>query len=331
MGLEFSVTGSDPGSGFEDQKERVFQLPSKAPFMSSQYAIITPAKNEEPYIERTIESVISQTHKPSRWIIVDDGSTDHTAAIVSKYLASHDFIRLVKMREGDRNFASKVHAFNAGLELLKGAEYPFIANLDADISLAPDYYANIIAEFEMDPRLGVAGGQVYTISDGKLVSEDAAPDSIGGAVQVFRRECFDQVGGYLPLELGGEDATAEIIARMKGWSVRKFSANQVCEHRRAGLTKDKALAMYRLGMRFHSLGYSAVYYILRSLYRLSDNPPVIGSAFALLGFFCARFRRRPVQMPQEAVSYLRSEQMGKLRAGIFGKFGLASRNMDSSL
>lgn len=286
----------------------------------SKYVIITPAKDEEQHIEKTIQSMLSQTVKPKRWVIVDDGSRDRTAEIVQKYLVPNEFIFFLKMEASDRNFASKVAAFNAGLELLKGTEYSFIGNLDADVCFAPDYYANIIAEFEKNTRLGIAGGAVYTRIGRKFVNYDAAPDSVSGQVQLFRKECFDQIGGYLPLELGGEDAATEIMARMKGWTVRKFAENRVWEHRRAGFAKNGALvAMYKRGMRFHLLGYSTVFYVLRSVYRLMDSPPFIGSALALLGFMVARLSRHPIQLPLEAVRYLRSEQMKKLRLALFGK------------
>lgn len=294
----------------------------------SKYVIITPAKNEDRYIERTIQSVISQTLMPSRWIIVDDGSTDHTAEIVSKYLVSYDFIRLVRLATGARDFASKVRAFNAGRELLIGTEYSWIGNLDADVSFGPELYGNLISEFMKDPRLGIAGGQVYCKVGRRFVTYDTTLDSVGGQAQLFRRDCFDEVGGYLPLELGGEDAGAEIIARMKGWRVRKFPANKVYEHRRAGFAHDKALvAMYKLGARFHSLGYGTVFYIGRVIHRLGNNPPVIGSACALLGFLYARLTGCPVGLPPDAVSYLRSEQMGKLRGIIRRKVGLGPEDM----
>src|SRR2546425_717973 len=128
----------------------------------SKYVIITPAKNEESYIEKTIESVLSQTVRPSKWIIVDDASTDRTAEIVSKYSTRYEFIALLNAEiPGARSCSKKVAAFNAGLKLLEGAEYSLIGNLDADISFGSDYYENIIAEFERDRKLGIGGGIVY--------------------------------------------------------------------------------------------------------------------------------------------------------------------------
>src|SRR5260370_28173416 len=184
------------------------------------YVLITPAKNEEAFIERTIVSIIAQTVKPEKWIIVDDGSSDLTSEIVSSYLPSHTFIQLLKMPQClTRDFRRKVAAFNAGLEQLNDIAYSFIGNLDADISVAPDYYANMIAGLEREPRLGIAGGIIHTRIGNCFMSGDTTSDSVGGCVQLFRKECFEEIGGDMSLRDGGEDAAAEIMARMHGWSV----------------------------------------------------------------------------------------------------------------
>jgi hypothetical protein len=143
---------------------------------------------------------------------------------------------------------------------------------------------------------------------------------VAGAVQLFRKECFEQVGGYIALEHGGIDAAAEIIARMKGWTVKKFPKNRVCEHRRTGSAEHRLLvAKYKEGVRFHSLGYGTVYYILRSVFKVKSRPLLIGSAASLLGFICARVKSYPVRLPAEAVSFLRCEQIAKLRCRFFGR------------
>jgi len=285
------------------------------------YVLITPAKNEQLNIRRTIESVISQTIRPFKWIIVDDTSSDTTTEIVRKYSSEYEFITLLEIKTSSgRNFSKKVAAFNAGLKLLECANYSYIGNLDADISVASDYYEQIIAEFERDPALGIAGGAVHTTIDGRFVAYDQTLDSVGGAVQLFRRECFDQVGGYIPLEFGGIDAAAEIMARMHGWAVRKFPKLKVYEHRRTGTAENGPLAaMYNLGVRFHSLGYSTTFYIFRCLYRLKNKPLLIGSCLSLLGFVCAKLKGYPVRLPREAASYLRAEQTGKLRHELFSR------------
>src|SRR5215471_3330783 len=105
-----------------------------------EYVLITPARNEEANIEKTLQSVVAQTRIPKRWIIVSDGSTDRTDDIVRSYTAKHDWIELIRMQERrDRSFAAKAICFNTAWETVKGLSYELIANVDADISFEPDF------------------------------------------------------------------------------------------------------------------------------------------------------------------------------------------------
>lgn len=279
------------------------------------FAIITPAKNEDAFIERALKSVIAQTSQPSRWVIVDDGSRDNTAAIVEEYCRKYSFIRLIRLPDrGRREFASKAQAFNVGLQALDGCGYSFIGNLDADISLPPDYYETVLEAFDRDPQLGIAGGKVYTMQDDTLVSMDSTMDSVGGAIQLFRRRCLDEIGSYRALPYGGIDAAAEITARAKGWNVRKI-ARDVYEHRRTGSAqKSVFMSRFREGIKFHSLGYSSLFFFCRCLFRAGERPMFFGSVLAFLGFAYARVRRVPVCIEEGAVSYLRKEQTEKLKS-----------------
>lgn len=279
------------------------------------YVLITAAKNEEAFIEETLRSVIQQTVRPAKWVIVDDGSIDHTAEIVSSYLRSHDFIQLVRLQpSAARDFGKKVAAFNAGLEALADTPHSFIGNLDADIRLPSDYYATMIAEFDREPRLGLAGGMIRLKIGKRFLNRHTASDSVSGGVQLFRRGCFHDVGGYIPLPGGGEDAAAEVMARMRGWLVRNVPHTDAYEQRRTGTAQNGVLkARYKDGIRFHSLGYGTTFYLCRCVYRIVDRPLVIGSLLSLLGFMSAKLRSYPVCLPPLAVSYLRSEQRRKLR------------------
>ena len=286
-----------------------------------QYALITPARNEAAYVGNTIEAVLSQYQRPVKWIIVDDGSTDETAHIVHRYAARYDFIALVST-DGDRtrNFGSKAAAITVGLQRLSHTPHDLIGNLDADIIIRPDYYANVIAEFERDARLGISGGVIYEPNGDRFITHDTTWDSVGGAVQLFRKECFQQIGGYPQLESGGIDAAAEITARMHGWLVRKVANNGVYEQRRTGYASGHPLrASYREGVHYHKLGYSTIFYFLRCAYRIADAPVVAGSLMGLLGFLSAKVRREPISLPSEVVSYLRSEQTAKIWERILRK------------
>jgi biofilm PGA synthesis N-glycosyltransferase PgaC len=143
------------------------------------YVIITPAHNEEAFIEQTIKSVIAQTVLPLRWVIVNDGSVDHTADIVRKYTAQHNFIKLVDFeRKEGRDFGKKVAAFNRGLAEMHGLTYDYIGNLDADISFEPNYYESILREFKNDLQLGIAGGMIDSYIGDKFICQNVALDSV---------------------------------------------------------------------------------------------------------------------------------------------------------
>ncbi len=279
----------------------------------NKYVIITPAHNEEAFIGKTVESIINQALKPVAWIVVNDGSTDSTAELVESYKARHSFIKLINVaRSGDRHFGNKVHAFNQGLELARYFEYDFIGNLDADISFECDYFQRLLAEFQKDPALGLAGGVVASHIDGEFVRQNVSLDSVAGAVQLFRRSCFEEVGGYVALPLGGIDAAAEIMARMKGWKVRTVPGLSVYEHRRTGSATARPLgARVREGRRLYSLGYNWWFFVLRCIYRSMERPPIIGSGAAIVGFLLGMLRREPSALAPEAVRFLRTEQREK--------------------
>lgn len=282
------------------------------------YIIITPAHNEEAFIEKTIRSVIQQRTPPLKWIIVNDASIDRTAEIIAQYASQYAFIDVVNIeRRAGRDFGNKVRAFNVGLTRTRGLEYEFLGNLDADISLEPDYYESILREFTKDLRLGVAGGMVHSSFESEFVSQEVSLDSVAGAVQLFRRECFEQTGGYIPLPQGGIDAAIEIKARMKGWMTRTFPENRVLEHRRTGSATARPLAArLKEGRRFHSLGYGFLFFAARCFYRLMEPPRVLGSGAALIGYLRSAIKGQPVALPSDVVRFLRDEQWAKLKRAL---------------
>ena len=161
------------------------------------YVLITPAHNEEAFIEKTLASMIAQTRLPERWVIVDDGSTDRTAGIVEGYVSRYPWIELFRRPQRiDRSFAGKVHAFNDGLKRVRSIDFDVIGNLDADLSFDPDYLEFLIGKFAEDPKLGVAGTP-FTEDGGYDTARDSfeGENHVAGGCQLFKRQCFEEVGG----------------------------------------------------------------------------------------------------------------------------------------
>lgn len=296
--------------------------------MSRSYVLITPARNEEAYIEATIKAVIGQTILPMKWIIVSDGSTDRTEAIVQSYSRAYDFIELVTAAGlNQRSFGSKALAFKAGYERLGGVPYDFVGNTDADVSFDSDYYRYVLEEFEKQPNLGIAGGIIIELVNGTYVAQNISLNSVAGAVQLFRRQCYEDIGGYLPLKHGGIDAAAEIMARFKGWDVRTFPEVKVRHLRRVGTEKGSLLATrFHHGTRDYLLGYHPLFYLMMNLYRLMDRPFILHSLLRMCGYCWGKIRRMERTVPDEFVDYLRKEQMMRVRSLFIRNGGLRSVN-----
>jgi biofilm PGA synthesis N-glycosyltransferase PgaC len=292
------------------------------------YVLITPAHNEEAFIERTLASMVAQTRLPERWVIVDDGSTDRTAQIVEGYASRYQWIELSRSPERiDRSFAGKVHAFNAGLERARSLEFDVIGNLDADLSFDPEYLEFLIGKFAEDPRLGVAGTP-FTEDDGYDTARDSfeGENHVAGGCQLFRRQCFEEVGGYIPNRGGGIDWIAVTTARMKGWKTRSFPEKRFHHYRSLGTAgKSNWAASFSYGEKDYYLGGSPVWQLFRVAYRATKQPI---EGFALLSGYCwAAIRRIERPVSRELLRFHRREQMKRLRA-IFRTL-LACKKVDS--
>jgi len=181
------------------------------------YVLVTPAWNEAEFIEETLRSMVAQTVLPLKWVIVSDGSTDGTDEIVRQYTSRYDWIELVRTPErAERHFAGKVHAFNAGWDRVKGLPYDIIGNLDADISFEQDLMEFLLARFASDTELGVAG--TAFIEDGAVLYDYdiVSREDVSGQCQLFRRQCFEEIGGYTPSKIGGIRFHGSLCSRHEG-------------------------------------------------------------------------------------------------------------------
>jgi len=279
------------------------------------YVLITPARNEEAYIEKTIQSVISQEYLPKKWVIVSDGSTDRTDEIVQKYILGNTWIEFLRMPERrERQFAAKVQCFNAGYERIKDMSYDIIGSLDADISFTSDYFAFLLSKFLESPRLGVAGTP-FVEGSSHYDYRFTNIEHVSGACQMFRRECFEDIGGYIPIKAGGIDWIAVATARMKGWTTRTFVEKTCVHHRPMGTGHSSSImTWFRHGRKDYFLGGHPLWEMFRSLYQMSKRPYIIGGSLLLFGYTWALLSRVDRPISEDLMKFHRSEQMQRLKS-----------------
>lgn len=277
--------------------------------------LVTAARDEEKYIGFTLAAVVSQTILPAKWIIVDDSSEDHTRQIVESYSCKHEFIKLVSIdSQSDRSFGAKAGAVMAGTKCLRNLQYDYIGNLDADMSFKRDYYEKVLSKFRKNPNLGIAGGIRYDNYKGKFRRVRCAVNSVSGAFQLFRQDCFEAVGGYVNSGYGGIDTIAETMARMYGWQVRSFPELELYHHRCTGTASRGLLgAQFRDGIKNYVVGYHPLFQLLRMLRGIDEKPFIISSLFWMAGYYWSAIRRYPRPVSEEFVNYLRKEQLSRLK------------------
>lgn len=278
------------------------------------YVLVTAARNEAEFIELTIRSVVSQTIRPLKWVIVDDGSTDGTDEIVRSYARDYPWIELVQMpARRERHFAGKAHAFNNGLVGTASVDYEVIGNLDADVSFDDTYFEFLLEKIAADPWLGVVGSAFEDKSlhyDYRFVSIE----HVAGPLQVFRRKCLEDIGGYVPSKSGGVDHIAVITARMKGWKTQTFPEKVYRHHREMGTAaRGLVMARYKSGAVDYMLGGHPVWELFRTAYQITKPPYVVGGLALFAGYISAAVRRVERPVPAELVTFRRHEQMGRLR------------------
>lgn len=282
------------------------------------YILITPARNEERFLEKTIQSVTGQTALPERWVIVSDGSTDRTDEIIQDHASRHAWIRYLRRPEhADRQFAAKASAFDAGHALVRSTPHEIVGNLDADLSFGPDTMEFLMARFAEDPGLGVAGvpfvEQAGTTYDYRFTNIE----HVSGACQLFRRACFEAVGGYQPLEGGGIDWLAVTTARMLGWRTRTFTERTVFHHREIGTGKSRRLGfLFRQGVKEYRLGSHPVWQAFRAVHQMGREPYVIGGLAIFAGYITTFLQGVRRQAPPEVIRFCRHEQIHRLRSAL---------------
>lgn len=279
------------------------------------YVLVTPARNEETFITKTLDSVCAQTILPGRWVIVDDGSADRTAELVASYTERYRWIELVRQPpRSERTFAGKAHAFHAGFNRVRSLDFDVVGNIDADVSFEPDYVEFLLRRFQERPKLGVAG---TTMSEPHF---DALRDSfyheqdVAGNCQFFRRACFEDIGGYVPSKFGGIDWIAVRTARLKGWETRAFTEKRFYHYRPMGTAEGGHLkARFDYGRKDYFLGNHPLWQAFRVTYQMMKWPYLIGGLAILSGYLYGLVTRMERPVTPELLRFHRREQLLRLR------------------
>lgn len=279
------------------------------------FIIITPARNEADFIGQTIEAMTAQTRPPVKWVIVSDGSTDGTDDIVKEYAGHYSWIKLVRMPEHrDRQFAAKVLAFNAGYESIKNEPHDIVGNLDADITLEPDFFEFLISKFQENKELGVAGAPFVEDDNATYNFRFTNIEHVSGACQLFRVQCFKDIGGYQPVKSGGIDWIAVTTARMKGWKTRTFTEKVCYHHRKMGTGNYSPLnTSFKHGQKDYYLGGHPLWQLFRSFYQMTNRPYFIGGFLLLMGYIWSAIIRQDRPISNELLHFNRNEQILRLK------------------
>ena len=277
------------------------------------YVLITPARNEAQFIEGTLKSVVAQTVPPRKWVIVSDGSTDGTDEIVRRYLDAYPWIELIRMPErADRHFAGKVLAFNAGYERIRSLGAEIVGNLDADVTFEPDHFEYLVGRAAAHPELGVFGAP-FREGEFQYDYRYTNIENVWGGCQLFRRQCYDDIGGYKPIKGGGIDHIAVVAARMNGWMTRTFTERVCIHHRVMGTAQQGSVkSKFRMGAKDYSVGNHPVWQMSRALYQVRNRPYVLGAFALAAGYLWSALRRSEVRVTPEMVRFIRREQMARL-------------------
>lgn len=278
-----------------------------APVQNRRYLIVSPVKDEGRYVERTLRSVAAQTVLPIRWILVDDGSSDETPAILARHARDCPWITVVTRRNGElrQPGSSVMNAFYCGLERAASLDFDYIVKLDCDVELPRDYFERLFEQFERDPQLGIASG-VYLEEGARGWHPIAMPDyHAAGASKVIRAPCFAAIGGFVRDR--GWDTVDEVRAQVRGWRTRHFSDLRFRHLKRegSGIGRLRSDAMH--GDVYFLTGGGPLFLLFKVVHRMiAGRPPLIGGLAMLLGYVRSWISgRERLVSPAEAQHYRR--------------------------
>lgn len=287
------------------------------------YVIISAVRDEEKYVETTIESVVKQTAKPSRWILVDDGSRDKTPSIIARYSKLYPWITLITAdhkanREPGRGV---IRAFKTGYETIENADFDFIVKLDCDLKLPPDYFQLLVARFQQDERLGIASG-IYLEhgalgwSPVKMPAYHAA-----GASKMVRVKCFEDIHGFVVAR--GWDTLDEIRAQMLGWRTRHFPELEFYHLKGEGSAIGLLRTSMNYGQSYYLTGGGALFFLLKVLQRAVRGKPLfLNGLMMAFGYIKAWLSEEQLLVNKAEATFYRQQLNGRIVACISRLFSV---------
>jgi biofilm PGA synthesis N-glycosyltransferase PgaC len=255
--------------------------------MSRRYVLISPCRNEADVMRQTLQSVVGQSIRPAKWVIVDDGSTDATPDILAEYVSQYDWIEVVTRQDrGARSVGPGViEAFYAGYENINPQEYDYLCKLDLDLRLPSGYFEGLIQRMEADPRIATCSGKAYIEINGHLESERHGDETSIGASKFYRMDRFLELGGFVrEVMWDGIDCHR---CRMRGWIACSWDDIDLrfVHLRPMGSTQQNILVgRMRHGYGQYFMGSGVLWMLATVVYRISERPYVIGGAFIFWGW-----------------------------------------------
>ena len=286
--------------------------------MNRRYLLISPCRNEAAYMRRTLDSVIAQSIRPAKWVIVDDGSADETPQVLTEYARQHDWIKIITRHDrGQRSVGPGViEAFYAGYEAVTPDEFDYLCKLDLDLRLPPRYFEILMERMAANPRIATCSGKAYVYADGQLICEGHGDETSLGMTKFYRVTCFKAIGGFVrEVMWDGIDCHC---CRMKGWIACSWDDPELrFVHLRPEWSSQGSVYTGRMrhGYGQYFMGTGISYMIASALYRISEKPYVLGSLAMLWGWIKSALQRKPRYADTEFRRFLRRYQMRALLVG----------------
>jgi biofilm PGA synthesis N-glycosyltransferase PgaC len=280
---------------------------------------ISPCRDEAAFAQRTLDSVAAQTVRPDLWVIVDDGSTDGTSAMLDAFAAVHPWVRVVHRADRGRRAVGPgvIDAFYAGYDEVRQQPHEFLCKLDLDLELPPRYFEILLARMAAEPRLGTCSGKPwFRDRRGRLVSEGCGDENSVGMTKLYRTACFNDIGGFVRAVMW--DGIDGHRCRMAGWIARSWDEPELRFHHLRPMGSSQVswwTGRVRHGGGQWFMGTGALYMLASCAFRLLHPPVVVGSIGMLWGYLRGALLRQPRYAEPGFRSYLRNWQRWSLLLG----------------